>query len=318
MGEFQCLFSPYIERFLVYREALFHRNTAYLPVLKSLDCFCAEQYPNESALSQEMVLTWMDRSSNLGRLSRGCIVRHFALYMNGIGGTAYVLPEKMYGGDQSFVPYIFTDDELQRLFAAIDKIQPTRKHPFSDYTLPVLFRLIYTCGLRPNEGRLLRKQNIYLDTGEILISETKRSKERIVVMSEDMRTLCADYYENSRFFGVTTDYFFPTTDGTPIPNTFVLTQFRKSWAAANPDISPESLPRVRVYDLRHRFVSATVQKWLDDGSDLNAKLPFLRAYLGHSSISQTAYYLHLLPNNLTASNAVNWAAFDTLLPEVEE
>lgn len=73
---------------------------------------------------------------------------------------------------------------------------------------------------------------------------------------------------------------------------------------------------VRVYDLRHRFATAAVQRWLDDGSDLNAKLPFLHAYMGHTSFAQTAYYIHLLPANLTQSNAVDWAAFDTLIPEV--
>ena len=66
----------------------------------------------------------------------------------------------------------------------------------------------------------------------------------------------------------------------------------------------------------HRFASAAVQRWLDEGADLNAKLPFLRAYMGHASFSQTAYYIHLLPANLTASNAVDWSAFDALIPEV--
>ena len=59
-----------------------------------------------------------------------------------------------------------------------------------------------------------------------------------------------------------------------------------------------------------------MQRWLDDGSDLNAKLPFLRAYMGHDSFAQTAYYIHLLPTNLTQSTAVDWAVFDTLIPEV--
>ena len=36
--------------------------------------------------------------------------------------------------------------------------------------LPVLFRLIYTCALRPNEGRELLAENDNLETGEILIT----------------------------------------------------------------------------------------------------------------------------------------------------
>ena len=45
----------------------------------------------------------------------------------------------------------------------------------------MLFRLIYACGLRPNEGRNLRISDINFETGELFITKTKRRKERIVV-----------------------------------------------------------------------------------------------------------------------------------------
>ncbi len=316
MSNYRSLLSPYIERFLEYREALFHANSAYIPVLKSLDSFCFEQYPHVSSLTKEMVIGWLEKSHNHGRISRGSVVRKFALYINGIGGTAYVLPDRMYSGKSSFVPYIFSDSELSRLFSEIDKIKSTVRNPFAAQTLPVLFRLIYTCGLRPNEGRLLKTQNIYFDTGEILITETKGKKERIVVMSEDMRNLCIDYKEHFPYL-TNNEYFFPTSEGQPMSNTFILSQFRKCWRKANPHIHPNELPTIRVYDLRHRFVSASVQRWLDMGVDVNAKLPYLRAYLGHSTLSQTAYYLHMLPENLTTGSALNLGAFEELIPEAE-
>lgn len=74
------------------------------------------------------------------------------------------------------VPYIFTDDELIRLFAAIDRISPSAAQPYKQEVLPVMFRLIYTCGLRPAEARTLKTENIYLDSGEVLITGTKRNK----------------------------------------------------------------------------------------------------------------------------------------------
>jgi hypothetical protein len=266
-----------------------------------------------------MVLAWMeDNSGSHGseRTVRGSVIRKFAMYMNGIGGAAYVLPEKMYGHTSAFVPYIFTDDELIRLFAAIDRISPSAAQPYKQEVLPVMFRLIYTCGLRPAEARTLKTENVYLDSGEVLITGTKRNKNRIVVMSEDMRTLCVDYNEWRTCFPFESGYFFPRADGEAFASTTILREFQRCWKNANPDISEENLPSVRVYDLRYRFATATVQRWLDDGSDLNAKLPFLRAYMGHDSFAQTAYYIHLLPTNLTQSTAVDWAVFDTLIPEV--
>lgn len=205
---------------------------------------------------------------------------------------------------------------MQRLFTAIDSIRPSALQPHKHVVLPVMFRLIYTCGLRPAEARVLPANNVYLDSGEILITETKRSRDRMIVMSEDMRTLCADYNEQRKVLFPDSPFFFPGTDGKAFASATVSREFCKCWAKANPDVPKENLPDVRVYDLRHRFASAAVQRWLDEGADLNAKLPFLRAYMGHASFSQTAYYIHLLPANLTASNAVDWSAFDALIPEV--
>lgn len=319
MIECCSLLGPYIQRFLSYREALFHKNSAYEPNLKNLDRFCAKYFPHSESLTQEMVLTWMEGFPGTpkgGKTTRGVVVRKFALFMNGLGGSAYVLPEKMYGCDKAFVPYIFTDTELSQLFAEIDLMRPSNMHPYKHEVLPVMFRLIYTCGLRPAEARMLKTENVYLGSGEVLITGTKRNKDRIVVMSEDMRTLCTDYNERRTRFPLQSEFFFPGTDGEALSSAMVQREFQRCWRNANPAIPQENLPSVRVYDLRHRFATTAVQRWLDAGVDLNAKLPFLRAYMGHNSFSQTAYYIHLLPANLTQSNAVDWSVFDTLIPEV--
>ncbi len=321
MTEYKSLLGAYIRSFLQYREALFNKNTAYEPLMKNLDRFCAEQYPESAVLTQQMVLQWVEHPdhSYAGEYGmRDSVIRKFAVYMNGMGGEAYVLPKKMYGHKSSFVPYIFTDDELRRLFHAIDNIRPSSAHPYMHLIFPVMFRLIYTCGLRPAEARTLKTNNVYLNSGEILITGTKRNKERIVVMSEDMRTLCSDYDEQRTCFPQRSEYFFPRFDGDAFSASMITGVFRKCWSMANPNIPKENLPIVRVYDLRHRFASAAIQRWLDDGSDLNSKLPFLRAYMGHTSFSQTAYYIHLLPENLTRCSAVHWSAFDTLIPEVSD
>ena len=84
---------------------------------------------------------------------------------------------------------------------------------------------------------------------------------------------------------------------------------------ANPEISAERLPRVRVYDLRHRFASATLCRWLDEGKNLYNMLPYLRTYMGHSNLSQTAYYIHILPENLLKSCSIDWSKLDNIIPE---
>ena len=48
------------------------------------------------------------------------------------------------------------------------------------------------------------------------------------------------------------------------------------------------------------------------------KHPFLSTYMGHTHFSDTAYYIHLLPENLIRSAAIDWEHFSDLIPEVNE
>jgi integrase len=59
-----------------------------------------------------------------------------------------------------------------------------------------------------------------------------------------------------------------------------------------------------------------MMKWLDENADLHAMLPYLSTYMGHTNFSDTAYYIHLLPENLVRSAAVDWDRFSGLIPEV--
>lgn len=49
----------------------------------------------------------------------------------------------------------------------------------------------------------------------------------------------------------------------------------------------------RLHDFRHTFAVRCMKHWVLEGRDLRACLPVLQAYLGHASINETAYYLHL-------------------------
>jgi hypothetical protein len=49
-----------------------------------------------------------------------------------------------------------------------------------------------------------------------------------------------------------------------------------------------------------------------------AMLSFLREFMGHHHIHETAYYVHLLPENLVKSSGIDWAGLNALIPEVEK
>lgn len=315
MSEYVSGIGPYIEKLFDYRRSLGYSGASHHTILKHLDRFCAAYFPEEQNLTEELVLAWIGADSGIV-YEKSVAARLLGKYMCALGKEAYILPEKYVTAKHDFVPHIFTDDELRRLFSAIDRISPTKSEPFIHVMAPVLFRLIYTCGLRPNEGRELTCENVHLETGEILITNTKKKKERMVVMSGDMCSLMASYRIKRSAFGQENNYWFPSAKGGPISSDFLARVFKKAWIAANPGIPLTDIPVIRVYDLRHRFASSALIRWMDKGDSLKTKLPYLREYMGHNSLRETYVYLHILPENLTRSSAIDWTGFYDLLPEV--
>jgi hypothetical protein len=50
--------------------------------------------------------------------------------------------------------------------------------------------------------------------------------------------------------------------------------------------------------------------------DLMSMLPYLSAYMGHSHISHTAYYIHLVPEFFAEMSGMDMNLYSSLIPEV--
>jgi len=312
-------FSSCLESMIVYKKALGFSETTYIPRAKNFDRYCSQNFPESSVLSKAIVLGWLKRRPNESPSTfhnRAGFLRCFGHYQKSMGLEAYILPDRFIGVKTTFVPYLFTDQELTDLFHEIDQFKGGR-NALQPLLLSTIFRMIYTCGLRPNEGRLLKRNAVNLETGEILITETKRNKERIVVMSDDMLDLAKRYAYLRDAAYSDSPYFFPDAKGNAYSSAWIQKKFKNFFTRSNPDIEPDMLPFVRVYNLRHQFASTVLNRWLDEKQDLYARLPYLRTYMGHKELSATAYYIHLLPEHLTKSAGIDWEALRRMIPEVE-
>jgi len=58
-------------------------------------------------------------------------------------------------------------------------------------------------------------------------------------------------------------------------------------------------------------------KPMAEKKDLDAMLPRLWAYMGHYTLKETAYYVHLLPENLFKNKGIDWEAFSEIIPKVD-
>jgi len=315
MREYKSKLAPAIKEYLEFRKALGYSD-CHEKQLAMLDSYCHQHHPDVNTLTKEVALGWIRHEALQGHGSmhaKATSARRLALYM---GNGSYIVPHKITPKDPKYVPHILTDDELSRLFVSADNIKGRTDQSYK-LMFPTLLRLMYTCGLRPNEARLIKRKNINFDTGEILIEKTKTNRERVIVMSDDMLEQCRKYDITRTISDPQSEYFFVRTGDAPISGKQLVEVFNRCWKQANPGVPANMLPRVRAYDLRHRFASTVLQKWLSEGRDFYAMLPYLRAYMGHKYFSSTAYYIHLLPEHLLNSPGVDWNAIDAVTLEVD-
>lgn len=308
--------SNCINGMLEYKESLGFSKDTYEYFLKD---FCKYFIENGySQFTEETVSTWCIRrptESPEGFRRRITPLREFSKYLCAIGETEYVIPTSILPITHREMPYIITDQELRNLFAECDREPFCKQSPCRHLIIPVIFRLIYCCGLRPNEGRELLRDDFNEVEGTLFIRKNKSHKERRIPLSDDVAAMCRNYLHDSRKVIPNTEYMFPSPDGGSYERKWLSETFRRLWNASNPD-SPAK--KIRVYLLRHRFATAVFTKWLNENADLYAKVPYLSAYMGHSQFEDTAYYIHLLPEKLLSSSAVDWSKFSSLIPEVKD
>ncbi|MGH3409028.1 MAG: tyrosine-type recombinase/integrase [Streptosporangiaceae bacterium] len=165
-----------------------------------------------------------------------------------------------------------------------------------------------------SEARLLRFGDVDLGAGVLAIRDGKGGKDRQVPVSAPLRERLADYH--GRVAGRTGgDWFFAGTSGRPLTLANIDKNFRRFlWQARIPHGGRGHGPRV--HDLRHTMAVNNLRSWFARGEDAGALLPVLQAYMGHSSIADTGYYLRLTAESYPHITARIQRAFGDVVPRL--
>lgn len=315
---FSSQFAGHIGRFIEQKNALGFPYDESIRILWNFDRFCLGRFPGESTLTKEIFLSWAirkDTEHNNAFRNRLMPVREFARYLNRIGEQAYVLLPDFVKKGPRHMPHIYSEEEIAAFWSVLDQIHPRGGFPIRHLVIPTIFRLIYCCGLRPVEARKLRVQDVDLDSGRINILESKGHKDRIVMMADDMTLLCRQYHDQVSRIMPGRELFFPDSHGRLYTKRWIEKTFRIMWAKTGIPSSAENPPRV--YDFRHSFATHRLYLWLREGKDVSAQLPYLSAYMGHAQLSDTYYYIHLVPELFVSMSGLDFSKYEELLPEVE-
>lgn len=314
---FNSTLSELITGYIEEKRAIGYKFIKGSSHLKQFDTFVAKVHFMEKKLPKELILLWTQKRPNetdRNRNERISIVRGFASYMVRLGYEAYIFPAAAVTIDRySYVPYIFSKEELKRIFTICDSYPVSNVSPNRHLILPLLFRMLYGCGLRISEALKLKLDDVDLKQGTLFIRDAKLGKERIVPMAQSLTDHCRLYAANVHKYESCNTFFFPSPFGGGYEESTIYKLFRNVlWKAG---IS-HSGKGPRLHDIRHSFSVHCLKKWVLNKADITNLLPYLSAYLGHVDLRGTQHYLRLTADlypEITTSVEQN---FSFLIPEV--
>lgn len=309
-----------IESYIAEKQAVGYKFEKGADMLKSFDSFVYSRCLKETGLTKQLVMEWTARKPNetvstqCGRIS---LLRGLANYMNRIGYSAYVYPKAIVTVDRySYTPYIFSSDEIKRIFEVCDHYPPNDCTPNRHFVLPLLLRILYGCGLRISEAVHLTLQDVDLNKGFLHIRNTKFNKERILPMADSLTGRCREYCRNADIGNTRNPFFFPSPYGGHYSEATIYILFREVLRKAK--ISHLGRGKgPRIHDLRHTFAVNCLKKWVLNGRDLNNCLPYLSAYLGHEDMRGSQRYLRLTAELYPDITSKIEKTCSYIIPEVE-
>ena len=318
MNEFnyQSPLQTFIEGMIREKRSLGYKYDSSPRILYKFDQFCLKYGCADAVITKQLTHAWIQKTPNesLATLhNRASVVRQLALYMTRLGDQAYVLPKNALPKAPEYAPYIFSDKEIAALFQQVDACQYCAEVPLRHRIMPLLFRLLYGCGLRISEALNLRLQDVDLHTGILTVIDGKFNKDRLVPMSPENTQRCCDYVKEAHLFSDSSDYFFPAPGGQAVTKGNVYKNFRRFlWQARISHGGWGKGPRL--HDIRHTFAVHCLRQWVFQGKDLAAYLPMLKAYLGHDSFRDTSRYLRLTAELYPDITAKMEHAFGNVVP----
>jgi integrase/recombinase XerD len=197
--------------------------------------------------------------------------------------------------ESSFVPYFLSEKDILKLLTLCADL---KRPAFRAVLYRAMVLVLYCTGIRFGEALRLRMRDVNTRDA-VLFIDTFKGRARWVPFHRSLsREL--DRYLTARVAYAASDpntRFFVGANQSRLPVETASGTFRRLFKLAG--LKPEQ-GRIgpRPYDLRHAFAVQRLSQWYRQGVDLQARLPWLSAYMGHVDIIGTETYLNATPELL--------------------
>jgi integrase/recombinase XerD len=249
-------------------------------------------------ITSALALNWAQRSHDVQPViwrQRLGVVRDFARYLSAFEPRTEVPPDGLLPHRyRRRAPYLYTDQEVQRILAATLKLYPPSG--LGRWTYHMLIGLLSVTGMRPGEALNLELQDVDLKQCVLTVRGSKFGKSRWVVIHPSTRDALSRYLRRrGHCFAERADkHVFLTTQGTALREGSAVHTFRRlthkiglcgSHTKRNP----------RLTDFRHCFAVKSLVRFYRSDKDPQRWLSVLSTHLGHAWTKETYWYIEQHP-----------------------
>jgi integrase/recombinase XerD len=287
------------EEYLAMRRVLGFKLTTQGRHLMSFVRFCEDR--SADRVTADLAVEWATRTSRgsgneVYQARRLDVVRIFARHLQALDPATEVPPDDVLARRYLRIqPYLYSLQEIAALMTAADALRPALRAA----TWRTLIGLLAVTGMRQGEACRLLRDDTDLETGTLVIRDSKFGKSRLVFLH--LTTVAAlRSYERARdraFPEPVAATFLVNSRGRPLDGHNLPHTFAPLAVTAGIRVPPgQRAPRL--HDLRHVFTVVTLLDWYRDGGNVQARLPLLSTWLGHVDPKSTYWYLQAVPELL--------------------
>jgi integrase len=288
------------EEYLAMRRALGFKLTTQGRHLLSFVGFCQERGADH--VTADLAIAWATQTARgsgdeVYQARRLDVVRIFARHLQALDPATEVPPGDVLSRRYRRIPpYLYSPAEVAALMSVADGLTPAMRAA----TWRTLIGLLAVTGMRQAEASRLRRDDVDLDSGTLVIANSKFGKSRLVFL-HPTAVAALRAYERARdeaFPEPEAATFLVNSRGAPLDGHNLPHAFAPLVVAAGIQ-APPGRRAPRLHDLRHAFTVATMLDWYRDGGNVQARLPLLSTWLGHVDPKSTYWYLQAVPGLLT-------------------
>ena len=305
---FHSLLTKPMRRFVALRRMEGKEYRSQTERLIYFDRFLVSKNWKHRWITREIIDAYRLSRTHLVTSSRGTmmsVVRQFCRYWALFEPRCYIPPAREWsrGAHDRPVPFVFTKAQVCCLLRAAAQL---RRCPSADALRPhlyqTLFGLLYTTGIRIGEALALNVGDIQLPTRRLLVRNGKFGKARWIPLSPSTASRLEGYLvRRSRISPVSEESpLFLSLRGQRLTYGSVQTTFQFVLRACG--LAHQDRAGPKIHSLRHTFACHRLLAWYREGVDINARLPALSTYMGHSHVQFTHWYLHATPELLNETN----------------